>query len=208
MTQELPGIVEAVLFASPEPISTEEMVSLLAETGEELFLDERQIEEVVQSLNGQYEEQGRSFFIASIGKGFCFMTRKKYHPWLRLFQHQNEKRRLSQAALEALAIVAYKQPVSKPEVDKIRGVDSGYVIKQLLEKELIRVSGRSDGPGRALLYKTSEIFLKHFGLKDVSNLPKPREIEEIINDADMKQHRQIMLELRQELGEDASKKDE
>lgn len=208
MTQELPGIVEALLFASPEPITVEGMVSLLAETGDDLFLEETQIEEVIHSLNTEYEEQGRAFFISSVGTGYSFITRKKYHPWLRLFQHQNEKRRLSQAALEALSIMAYKQPVSKPEVDKIRGVDSGYVIKQLLEKELIRVSGRSEGPGRALLYTTTEIFLRHFGLNDVSDLPKPREIEEILNDADMKQHRQIMLELRQELEGEGSNEDE
>lgn len=188
-----------MIFASSEPISAESMIEVLAAQDEGLFVDTGQIHEIVHYLNKDYQQNNRSFFIELVGGGYCFVTHKKYHKWLRLFQHQNEKRRLSPAGLEALAIIAYKQPVSKPEVDKIRGVDSGYVVRQLLEKELVEIAGRSDTPGRPLLYRTSRLFLKHFGLNSIDDLPKTREIEDILNDEDMREHRQIMLELRQEL---------
>jgi segregation and condensation protein B len=111
-----------------------------------------------------------------------------------VFQHQNAYRKLSQSAIETLAIVAYRQPITKPEVDQIRGVDSGYVIRQLGEKALIEVSGRANSPGKPLLYRTTKHFLKHFGLNSVSELPKPREIEEILKDDDMAEHRQLLME--------------
>ncbi len=104
-------------------------------------------------------------------------------------------------ALEALAIIAYKQPITKPEVDHIRGVDLGYIVRQLLEKDLVEVAGRADRPGRPLLYKTTKNFLKHFGINSVEELPKPREINEILQDDDMSEHRQIMLELKAELSQ-------
>jgi segregation and condensation protein B len=101
---------------------------------------------------------------------------------------------LSQSAIETLAIIAYRQPITKPEIDQIRGVDSAYIVRQLMEKTLIEVFGRSDSPGKPLLYRTSKHFLRHFGLNDVSELPKPREIEEILKDDDMAEHRQLLLE--------------
>lgn len=198
----LEHIVEAIIFSSPDPVVVEDVISILSGQDEGLFVEDAQIHEAVSILNAEYEQQRRSFRIVTEAGGYCFKTQPAFHKWLRMFQHKNEQRRLSQAALEALAIVAYKQPVSKPEVDKIRGVDSGYVIRQLLEKDLVIVSGRSDSPGRPLLYKTSEIFLRHFGLNNIDDLPRPREIEEILNDEDMREHRQIMMELRQELSED------
>ena len=111
-----------------------------------------------------------------------------------IFQHENAYRKLSQSAIESLAIVAYKQPITKPEVDQIRGVDSGYILRQLMEKALIEVSGRSDSPGKPLLYTTTSHFLRHFGINSVEELPKPREIEEILKDDDMAEHRQLLLE--------------
>lgn len=198
----LRAIVEAVLFAAPEPLRTDEIVSVMSEQPQlqaGLFVNEDDVQEAIAQLNRRYEETGSVFRITQQGDGFGFSTLAAYHGWLRVFQHQNEKRRLSQAGLETIAIIAYRQPVSKPEVDRIRGVDTGYSIKQLLEKELISVAGRSDAPGRPLLYETTRLFLKHFGLKSVADLPKPREIDEILNDEDMREHRQIMLELRREI---------
>jgi segregation and condensation protein B len=196
---DLPGIIEAVLFAAPEPLTPTEIVSILTDGGESFFLDSELVLSTISALNHKYRQTGMAFSIRKTGDGYSFVTDEKYHRWLRMFQHQNEKRRMSQAGLETLAIVAYRQPVSKPEVDRIRGVDSGYVLKQLLEKELILVAGRSDAPGRPLLYETSRLFLKHFGLHSTNDLPKPREIEEILNDEDMREHKQIILELRREL---------
>lgn len=196
---ELQSVIEAVLFASAEPLKIDDIVTLLSEHSAGLFVNEDSVRDAIQVLNRLYEEHGHSFRIQDVGDGIGFATLPKFHGWLRVFQHQNEKRRLSQAGLETLSIIAYRQPVSKPEVDRIRGVDSGYSIKQLLEKELIGVAGRSDAPGRPLLYETTRLFLKHFGLRSVADLPKPREIDEILNDEDMREHRQIMLELRREI---------
>ena len=112
---------------------------------------------------------------------------------VKCFQHENAYRKLSQSATETLAIVAYRQPITKPEVDQIRGVDSGYILRQLMEKALIEVAGRGDGPGKPLVYKTSRHFLRHFGLNSVQDLPKPREIEEILKDDDMAEHRQLLM---------------
>jgi segregation and condensation protein B len=193
------SILEAVLFAASEPLRADEIVEILSEMQGGLFACEDDVTDGIQALNDRYDAIGSAFRIESIGDGFSFATRREYHPWLRAFQHQNEKRRLSQAGLETLAIIAYRQPVSKPEVDRIRGVDSGYSIKQLLEKELIAVAGRAEAPGRPLLYETTRLFLKHFGLRSVADLPKLREIDEILNDEDMREHRQLMLELRKDL---------
>ena len=137
---------------------------------------------------------GMSFRIQPLAGGYTFATQPKFHYWLSVFQHQNAYRKLSQSAIETLAIIAYRQPITKPEVDQIRGVDSGYVIRQLMEKALIEVSGRSDSPGKPLLYRTTRHFLRHFGLNSVNELPKPREIEEILKDDDMAEHRQLLLE--------------
>jgi segregation and condensation protein B len=197
--RNLQSILEAVLFAAPEPLRTSDVVEVLASVQDGLFLSEDDVTDAIFALNNRYEGQNTAFRITETGDGWSFTTLAVYQPWLRAFQHQNEKRRLSQAGLETLAIVAYRQPVSKPEVDRIRGVDSGYSIKQLLEKELISVAGRSEAPGRPLLYETTRLFLKHFGLKSVADLPKPREIDEILNDEDMREHRQMMLELRKEI---------
>jgi segregation and condensation protein B len=193
------SILEAVLFAAAEPLRAGEIVEILSEMQGGLFASEDDVTDGILALNNRYDSIGSAFRIEPIGDGFSFATRREYQPWLRAFQHQNEKRRLSQAGLETLAIIAYRQPVSKPEVDRIRGVDSGYSIKQLLEKELIAVAGRSEAPGRPLLYETTRLFLKHFGLRSVADLPKPREIDEILNDEDMREHRQMMLELRKDL---------
>lgn len=122
------------------------------------------------------------------------MTEPKYHYWLSIFQHENAYRKLSQSAIESLAIVAYRQPITKPEVDQIRGVDSGYILRQLMEKALIEVSGRADSPGKPLLYRTTKHFLRHFGINSVDELPKPREIDEILKDDDMAEHRQLLME--------------
>ena len=106
---------------------------------------------------------------------------------------------MSQSAIETLAIVAYRQPITKPEVDQIRGVDSGYILRQLMEKMLIKVSGRAESPGKPLLYKTTKNFLQHFGINSVDELPKPREIEEILKDDDMAEHRQLLIERQMQL---------
>lgn len=195
------SIVEALIFASPIPVSTGDIQRILVETDEILELQPTDIGNIVEDLNEEYENAGRAFSIQYIAGGYTFSTNKQYHKWLQKFQHENISRRVTPSALEALAIIAYKQPVTKPEVDHIRGVDSGYIVRQLLEKNLVEVAGRADRPGRPLLYKTTMNFLKHFGINSVEELPKPREIDEILQDDDMSEHRQIMLELKAELSQ-------
>jgi segregation and condensation protein B len=192
-------IVEALIFASPEPLTAEDIVKALVAEDPSLEIQPTEIEGMVQALNQRYNESGLAFTIRHAGGGYAHATHEVFHPYLSHLQHDNANRKLSASAIETLAIMAYKQPLTKPEVDAIRGVDSGYIIRQLLEKKLVDVAGRKDAPGKPLLYRTSGVFLKHFGINSVDELPKPREIEEILKDDDMTEHRQLILELRQEL---------
>lgn len=197
----LSSVIESLIFASPEPLSAGKLCEIIAQGEEQLQLEADAIEPFVDKLNQRYEENGLAFYIEHLGGGYTFATKKRYEPWLSIFQHQDAYRKLSQSAIESLAIVAYKQPVTKPEVDEIRGVDSGYILRQLLEKVLIEVSGRLDAPGKPLLYRTTRHFLKHFGINSIDELPKPREIEEILKDDDMADHRQFLVDRQLELTE-------
>lgn len=197
----LSSVIEALIFASPEPITAKKLCELIAQGDEQLELESDAIEPFVDKLNQRYDENGLAFNIEHVAGGYTFSTRKRYESWLSIFQHEDAYRKLSQSAIESLAIVAYKQPITKPEVDEIRGVDSGYILRQLLEKVLIEVSGRLDAPGKPLLYRTTKHFLKHFGINSIDELPKPREIEEILKDDDMADHRQFLMDRQLELTE-------
>ena len=190
----LSAVIEALIFASEEPISGEKISQIILENEELIEVNEAAVAEFVDKLNQRYDENGISFRIEKLAGGYTFVTQTKFHFWLSIFQHENAYRKLSQPAIETLAIVAYRQPITKPEVDQIRGVDSGYILRQLMEKALVEVAGRGDGPGKPLLYRTTKYFLRHFGINSVSELPKPREIEEILKDDDMAEHRQLLLE--------------
>ncbi len=195
----LSSVIEAYIFSSPEPIDARHICDLISQGEENLQLEPDAIPPFVEKLNQRYEENGRSFSIIQVAGGYTFATRKQLAPWLNILQHEDAYRKLSQSAIETLAIVAYKQPITKPEVDDIRGVDSGYMLRQLLEKVLIEVSGRLDAPGRPLLYRTTNHFLEHFGINAIDELPKPREIDEILQDDDMAEHRQFLLDRQLEL---------
>jgi segregation and condensation protein B len=201
----LTAVVEALIFSSPEPMDWAKISEIIRESEEELSLEEENIRQIVARLNERYEENDLAFRIEEAGGGFTFVTQPRYHPWLSIFQHENAYRKLSQSATETLAIVAYRQPITKPEVDQIRGVDSGYMLRQLLEKMLIKVSGRADSPGKPLLYKTTKDFLKHFGINSVEELPKPREIDEILKDDDMADHRRLLMERQMELEDEEAR---
>lgn len=196
---EIQTAVEALIFAAQEPLPASTIAATLREADERVTVTERDIDQLVDAINAELLDQNRPYSIEMVAGGYSFLTRSEQHRWLRIFQHRNAARRISQSALESLAVVAYKQPITKPELDLIRGVDSGYVIRSLLEKDLIEVAGRAETPGRPLYYRTSNTFLEHFGLNSVSELPKPREIEDILKDDDMAEHRQLMLELKAEL---------
>jgi len=197
--QEVKSAVEALIFASVEPLKSSVIVATLLEADERIAITETEVDALIDTINAELLDQHRPYSIELIAGGYTFITRSEQHRWLRIYQHRNASRRLSQSALESLAVIAYKQPLTKPELDLIRGVDSGHIIRNLLEKDLIEVAGRAETPGRPLYYRTSSTFLQHFGINSVSELPKPREIEDILKDDDMAEHRQLMLELKAEL---------
>lgn len=168
-------IVEAILIASDEALTQAKLNKCLDE-GHELDLDN-----TIEYLNNFYEKNDRSFFIMKVAGGYVLATHKDYEKYIRKFINRSGRIRLSYAALETLAIISYKQPITHPEIEKIRGVNSGGVISTLMERNLVTVKGRADSPGRPLLYATTEDFLKYFGLNSSSDLPRLKELDEIIH---------------------------
>jgi len=168
------GVIEALLIAADEPLSASRIASVLNDAGA------KEVRDFVDDLNAEYVETGRSFRITEVAGGFQFMVHAEFGPWVRRLMRDRSSARLSQASLETLAIVAFKQPIIRAEVEHIRGVNIDGVMRNLMEKNLIRIAGRSEAPGRPLLYGTTRDFLKHFGLKTLSDLPKLRELEDLV----------------------------
>ncbi len=166
--------IESVIFSSEQPISLKEIKNCL-EQSMEAKLKKGLLEEAMQNLLEKYQGEEFAFEIIEISGGYQFLTKGAYHHTIGTLLKQKAKKRLSKAALETLAIIAYKQPVTKSEAEAIRGVSCDYSIQKLLEKELITIVGRSEGPGRPLLYATSEKFMNYFGLKSIQDLPKLKE---------------------------------
>ncbi len=196
------SVIEALIFASDEVITAGEIINAIRKIdGEDIDITSEDVETCIDSLNEKYKQTEASFRIIKIAGGFSFSTKPDYAKYLGYLSTEKSKRRLSQAALETLAIIAYKQPITKPEIESIRGVNSDYMINTLLEKNLITIKGRAETIGRPLLYNTTDEFLKYFGLNKISDLPKPREIEEIMQDEDfIEQKRKIMMnEIEEEL---------
>jgi len=163
-------IVEATLFASQSPLTPEE----LARADEELTAERAR--EALGVLRRRYDEQERAFQLYQLGDGFQILTRPEYAPYLERFDSVPRSPTLSDAALETLAIVAYRQPLGRVEIEEIRGVDSSSVLRTLQDWELIEVVGRGEGLGRPLLYGTTDRFLDHFGFQDLSDLPRSEEL--------------------------------
>ena len=159
-------IVEALLFASDAPLEPERIREVL-DLGS---ADEART--LVGELRARYEEQNRALSITEVAGGYRMVTRPDLAPWLVRLARARTRVRLSRAALEALAIVGYKQPVSRPEIDAVRGVNSEGVLDSLMERRLVRIAGRKEAPGRPFLYETTREFLVAFGLRDLTDLPK------------------------------------
>ncbi len=196
----LPEIVEALVFASDEPLPVKQLTDILAlaDPGERAMrASADQVLAVIDELNGEYERSGRSFRIVKVAGGYQFATRPQFGIWLGRMMKEKAKRRLSVSALESLAVIAYKQPVTKPELEAIRGVNADYVLRTLLERNLVAIVGRAATPGRPLLYGTTKEFLKHFGLNDLSELPKPREIDELMEEAEYEVEKRMLKELEE-----------
>ncbi len=162
------GTLEALLWAADHPLSVEEIRQVLSSEGEEVL--SQQIVGALRELAAYYNRPGRGLQLVEVAGGWQFRTPEKYAPLVqKLFQLRPPK--LSRAAMECLAIVAYRQPITRAEIDEIRGVDSSGVLRSLLEKKLIEPVGRQDSPGRPFLYGTTKFFLEFFGLKDLHQLP-------------------------------------
>ena len=189
------SIIEALIFASDDSLPADEIIRAIKEIdGDDVEISKQEIENAVDLLNRRYNENENSFRIIKVANGFLYATLELYAKYVGYLSSERAKRRLSQAALETLSIIAYKQPITKPELESIRGVNSDYILTTLLEKNLITIKGRAESVGRPLLYATTDEFLKYFGLNDLSDLPKPRELEEIMQDEDfIEQKRKIMM---------------
>lgn len=169
--------IESLVFVSENPISFKEIKLCLEETFETKF-KKPPLEKAIELLKEKYKEEHFSFEFIEIAGGFQFLSKPSFHGTIATYLKQTTKRRLSRAALETLSIIAYKQPVAKSEMEKIRGVSCDYSVQKLLEKELVQSVGRSEGPGRALLYGTSDKFMDYFGLKSLEDMPKPKDFRE------------------------------
>jgi len=194
------SVIEALIFSSDEPLKIDEIIKAIKGIdGEESPITGEDIEETVTNINQQLEEQQRPFRIMKIAGGFSFSTKHEYAKYIGYLSTEKSKRRLSQSALETLAIIAYKQPITKPEIEMIRGVNADYIMNTLLEKSLVAINGRAETVGRPLVYGTTDEFLKYFGLNRLTDLPKPREIDEIMQDEDfLDQKRKIMMNALEE----------
>jgi segregation and condensation protein B len=170
---ELTAVVEAVLFVSGEPMSLEDLSEVLEGT------EPDRIRQALEHLRHNYDSAGRGLQIVEVAGGYQIATRSECAPWIRSLEKIKTATRLSRSGLETLAIVAYKQPVTRGEIEAIRGVDSAYVLKTLLERRIVKIAGRREGLGRPILYGTTREFLQYFGLKDLSELPALKEFKEV-----------------------------
>jgi segregation and condensation protein B len=167
--------IEALIFVATEAISVAEIRACLVEMFE-ADIPEENIIEAIEKLQKKYEEDIYAFQIYAMAGGYQFLTKPAYQASISILLKQKSKKRLSNAALETLAIVAYKQPITKTEIEQIRGVNSDYAIQKLLEKELLVIRGKSDAIGRPLLYGTSNKFMDYFGINSLKDLPQPKDI--------------------------------
>jgi len=169
--KDINHIIESLLFVTDDPLTVEKIKNALgmAESGP--------VRQALKALAQGYEARGGGFYLNQVAGGYQLRTRPEYREWIKRLV-QPKAHRLSRAALETLAIVAYKQPIIRSDIEHIRGVDSGGILRTLLERKLIRVMGRQEIPGRPLIYGTAKLFLEVFGLKSLQDLPTPKEIEE------------------------------
>ena len=163
--------IEALVFASEQSIRTEEIIYCLQATFEKDFTEDEVIAHL-KAIGQKYGDKQFAIELVKIGNGYQFLTKKDYHEVIALLQAQRSKKKLSQAALETLAIIAYKQPVTKPDIEQIRGVNCDYSIQKLLEKELISIVGKSEAIGKPILYGTSNLFMDYFGINSIAELPQ------------------------------------
>ena len=169
--------VEALIFASPQPVAVNELKAVMEEAFQ-AEINEGDILNAIAASKSQFQQDLYSFELIEIAGGWQFLTKGAFHTSVAIHLRQATKKRLSPAALETLALIAYKQPVSRPEIEEIRGVNCDYALQKLLEKELVLITGRSEGPGRPLLYATTDKFMDYLGINSLNDLPKPKDFKD------------------------------
>ena len=175
--EELKSIVENVLLAADQPINASELSKIFLDG-----TDKDQLQSILDELREEYNS--RNLQIMEVADGYQLCTRHEYNDWIRKYLKLDRSSRLSQPSLDTLSIIAYKQPLTRQEVDDIRGVDSSGVLKTLLEKKVIGPAGRKKVPGRPIMYRTTQKFLEYFGLKDLSELPTLEDLREEVEEDD------------------------
>ena len=173
---KIKNIIEVLIHSSPNPISSKDIIHSVKEKD---FIN---LPKIIEEINKEYKNLDKGYRIEKIGGGYQLLSISDYHHYIERLQQETKKPRFSRAAIETLSIIAYKQPLTRGEIEHIRGVDSSGVIKNLLEKDLIFIKGRDQGLGRALLYVTTPIFLELFGLDTLGDLPTLEELTQLVND--------------------------
>lgn len=187
-------VLEALAFAAETPVSAAQICSVYAEVAASNDIPtEEAVQEAVELLNASFEQQGRALRIQKWAGGLRMATTETVAPFLETFFRRERARRLTRPLMETLAIIAYRQPTTKVEVDAVRGVDSGYAIRKLLSLDLLCITGRAEVAGRPILYRTTDRFLEEFGLNDLEGLPNLRQAEELLGEANFDQERLRLL---------------
>lgn len=176
MNDQLKAILEVLIFLSQEPLTLDRIKEVLGEVPEE------ELQATLAALQADFNQESHGIEIIQSAGGYLFTTKPDHDQWVRRLLQIEKKSRLSSAALETLSVIAYHQPITQAEVSAIRGVDSTYSIKNLLQKKLIKIVGRKKAPGNPLVYRTSEKFLEYFGLNSLDDLPKEEEIAKILEE--------------------------
>ncbi len=169
--EKLENLIEALIFASDKSISLEEIQQVMEEAQSKKLKPEN-IQVLIEDIRHKYDSLDLALELVFINGGYQFLTRKEYYPVINQLQIQRSKKKLSQAALETLAIIAYKQPITKLEIEQIRGVNCDYTVHKLLERELINIKGKAETVGKPILYGTSGVFMDYFGINSTSDLPR------------------------------------
>ena len=171
--RELVAVLEALLFVSGEPLPLARLTTIIG------AVSKAEVEQALNLLSQQLSQDGRGIQLVKLAGGYRLVTKPDYAPWLKRLDKAKAAQKLSRSALESLAIIAYKQPLVRAEIEEIRGVETSGVLRTLLERKLVRIVGRKEVPGRPIMYGTTKFFLEHFGLQDLTQLPPLREFKEL-----------------------------
>ena len=171
--RELAAVLEALLFVSSEPVSLSRLVTAVGS------VSKAEVDQALTRLEQDLAQENRGIQLVKLAGGYRLVTKAEYAPWLKRLDKAKAAQKLSRSALESLAIIAYKQPLVRAEIEEIRGVETSGVLRTLLERKLVRIVGRKEVPGRPIMYGTTKFFMEHFGLQDLAQLPPLREFKEL-----------------------------